>query len=67
MIVKHKQSNQQKEKSVLERHELRELFMNKNATDNDSGNVGHWEILHDEICSDGDHGRTLVNFVARRL
>ena len=44
-----------KEKRVLKRDELRNIF-SKN-----------WEILHDRIASDGDHGRTLVHFVARKL
>jgi len=26
-----------------------------------------WEILHDDICFDGDHGRTLIQFVARKV
>lgn len=46
-----------KEKSVLERNELEELFGEDDA----------WDILHNEIANDGDHGRTLIQFVARRL
>ena len=44
-----------KEKSVLTRNELRNIFNKK------------WEILHDRIASDGDHGRTLAHFVAKKL
>mmetsp|Transcript_8235 Transcript_8235/g.17886 ORF Transcript_8235/g.17886 Transcript_8235/m.17886 type:complete len:342 (+) Transcript_8235:3510-4535(+) len=40
---------------VLDRFELRDMF------------IKGWEILRDEIYSDGDHGRTLVRFVARKL
>lgn len=43
------------EKTVIERNELRDLF-------HDS-----WEVLHDEIAMDSDHGRTMIHFVARRL
>lgn len=45
------------EKSVLDRNELRVLFEE----------TKQWEILHDELTHDGDHGRTLIQFVARRL
>jgi hypothetical protein len=44
-----------KENRVIQRDELRTLFSND------------WEILHDQIASDGDeHGRTLIQFVARK-
>jgi len=47
-----------KVKSVLERNELSNLFTKTNK----------WKILHDEICLvDGDHGRTLIHFVAERI
>jgi hypothetical protein len=42
-------------KHVLQRHELRELFR------------ASWDILRDEIVTDNDHGRTLVQFVARKM
>jgi len=45
-----------KEKNVLERTALQEMFET----------TGRWEILHNEIAPDGDHGRTLIQFVARR-
>lgn len=43
------------EKTVLERNQLRDLFGRHD-----------WEIIHDEIAMDSDHGRTMVHFVARR-
>ena len=46
-----------KAKHVLERNELREIFSDKN---ND------WTILHDQVVLDGDHGRTLIQFVAQK-
>lgn len=43
-------------KTVLERTLLHDLFH------------GHgWEIMHDEITLDSDHGRTMIHFVARKL
>ncbi|VEU39007.1 unnamed protein product [Pseudo-nitzschia multistriata] len=42
------------EKTVLERNELNDIF-----------HTG-WDILHDEIAIDSDHGRTMIHFVARR-
>ena len=44
-----------KEKNVLERNELSEIF-----ADDD------WEILHDKVVQDSDHGRTLIQFVAQK-
>lgn len=41
------------ETRVLERDELQSLFEER------------WEILHDSIVGDGDHGRTLIQFIAR--
>eukprot|EP00934_Nitzschia_sp_Nitz4_P004520 Nitzschia sp. Nitz4//scaffold10_size219509//99594//100670//NITZ4_001428-RA/size219509-processed-gene-0.76-mRNA-1//1//CDS//3329532920//4510//frame0 len=41
------------EKTVLERHQLSTLF-------------SEWNILHDEIVLDSDHGRTMINFVAQK-
>ncbi len=45
-----------KPSSVLDRDELSSLFTR----------TGHWRILHNELCSDGDHGRNLLQFVAER-
>jgi len=45
-----------KESSVLQRNELNKKFSN-----------GQWKILHDEIVPDGDHGRTLQQFIAEKL
>jgi len=50
----------QKVKNVLERNELRDLF-------SQSVQGNRWEILQDDICLDGDHGRTLIQFVTRKL
>ena len=41
--------------TVLERNEMKDLFM---------GNG--WDVLHDEIATDSDHGRALLHFVARK-
>ena len=41
--------------TVLGRNEMKDLFI-----------ANGWDVLHDEIVSDGDHGRTLLNFVARK-
>ena len=46
--------------NVLERGELRSLFGS-----NDSG--VRWSILKDDICFDGDHGRTLIQFIAIKV
>lgn len=43
------------EKSVLERTQLQELF-----------EAEGWEILYDEIALDSDHGRTMIQFVAKK-
>lgn len=45
-----------KESSVLERSELKKLFENKG-----------WQVLKDDIILDGDHGRTLVQFIAKKI
>jgi hypothetical protein len=42
---------------VLERNELRDLF---------AAGSSSWEVLRDEIVTDSDHGRTLVQFLAQR-
>jgi hypothetical protein len=45
-----------KESNVLERTELSTLF---------SG--AQWSVIKDDICCDGDHGRTLIQFIARKI
>mgnify|MGYP000712075109 CR=1 FL=1 len=45
-----------KESSVFERWELKTLFEG-----------AKWQIITDTIIPDGDHGRTLVQFVARKV
>mmetsp|Transcript_26511 Transcript_26511/g.56811 ORF Transcript_26511/g.56811 Transcript_26511/m.56811 type:complete len:398 (+) Transcript_26511:116-1309(+) len=42
------------EKTVLERNQLSKIF------------EAQWDILHDKIALDSDHGRTMIHFVARR-
>ena len=44
------------EKTVLERFQLRDLFA-----------AAGWNIVHDEIAMDSDHGRTMIHFVAKKL
>eukprot|EP00956_Cyclotella_meneghiniana_P004455 scaffold5481_cov47-Cyclotella_meneghiniana.AAC.1 len=51
-----------KESHVLDRWELRDLF-NPDAGDNSNTNETCWKVIRDDICSDGDHGRTLIQFV----
>ena len=41
--------------TVLERNEMKDLFM-----------ANGWNVLHDDIATDSDHGRTLLHFVARK-
>lgn len=43
------------EKTVLERTQLYNLFFK-----------AAWDILHDEIAMDSDHGRTMIHFVAKK-
>lgn len=47
--------------NVLDRDELSTLFGSKN------NDVERWTILKDDICYDGDHGRTLIQFIARKI
>ena len=42
------------EKTVLERDQLFNLFQ------------AQWDIVHNEIALDSDHGRTMIHFIARR-
>ena len=67
------------EKTVLDRTTLRELFCgNTGGANNDDDDksshsrcqgerAGRWEIVFDEIATDSDHGRTMQQFVARKL
>ncbi|KAL3804460.1 hypothetical protein HJC23_002499 [Cyclotella cryptica] len=67
-----------KESHVLERWELKHMFQNvvvstvAAAADVDdrhctNGEVKCWKIVKDDICLDGDHGRTLIQFVAVKI
>jgi len=60
------------EKTVLERSQLRNLFSESTTTTTPNDNLpstssSHWEILHDEIAMDSDHGRPMLQFVARKI
>jgi hypothetical protein len=63
-----------KEQHVLERYELRDMFTNPTITRNDplggTSNMSDplpssWQILHDKVVLDSDHGRTIIQFVAQ--
>jgi hypothetical protein len=57
-----------KEKHVLERDELRALFSTAlSTTPNVHGAAALpcWNIVHDQVVLDSDHGRTLIQFVAQ--
>ena len=62
------------EKTVLERNELQNIFImshqqrddDNNDDDDKNNNYSRWEVLHDDIVLDSDHGRTMIHFVARR-
>ena len=41
--------------TVLKRDEMKELFA-----------ANGWDVVHDKIASDSDHGRTLLHFVAKK-
>jgi hypothetical protein len=59
-----------KESQVLNRWELRDLFGSVTCyTDIDDGGEKRscWKIVKDEICLDGDHGRTLIQFVVVKI
>ena len=59
-----------KESNVLERYELRRIFHGDTAIDNDVAadcNERRWLIIRDDLIIDGDHGRTLIQFVARMV
>jgi hypothetical protein len=57
-----------KEKHVLERDELRALFstpLSTTPTDHTGASFPCWNIVHDQVVLDSDHGRTLIQFVAQ--
>ncbi|KAL7551247.1 hypothetical protein ACHAWF_014440 [Thalassiosira exigua] len=56
-----------KESNVLDRWELMNMFGGVNCQNSSSGGTKKWIILKDNICSDGDHGRTLIQFVVRKV
>lgn len=64
-----------KESNVLERHELEQMFtivasvnvVNDDDDDDDNSQARRWHILKNDIIMDGDHGRTLIQFVARKV
>ena len=62
-----------KESSVLCRWELKNLFESvvvhrqDECSANDGDKQKCWKVLKDEICEDGDHGRTLIQFVAVKI
>jgi hypothetical protein len=55
------------EKHVLERYELRDLFVPQPFTAGGAESVAKWKVLYDEVALDSDHGRTMIHFVAQRL
>ena len=56
-----------KPSNVLERFELKRLF-DGNARENDNNcKEQRWHILKDDLIVDGDHGRTLIQFIARKV
>jgi hypothetical protein len=56
-----------KESNVLERFELKRLF-DGYARENDTNfKERRWHILKDDLVVDGDHGRTLIQFIARKV
>ncbi len=55
-----------KESNVLERFELKCLFDNAHENDNNC-NERRWHILKDDLIVDGDHGRTMIQFIARKM
>ncbi len=59
-----------RESNVLERYELRRLFGGDAAiVDDVNADRGkrRWHILRDDLIIDGDHGRTMIQFVARMV
>lgn len=58
--------------SVLDRWELRNLFVIAPSVVGEGEDVNEcndkrWQILKDELIVDGDHGRTLIQFVAKKV
>mmetsp|Transcript_12402 Transcript_12402/g.22441 ORF Transcript_12402/g.22441 Transcript_12402/m.22441 type:complete len:105 (+) Transcript_12402:249-563(+) len=68
-----------RESSVLDRWELKSLFGDDDDDDDDAlfenGKDGEkkvvqkkkWKIVKDDIVPDGDHGRTLIQFIAKKV
>ncbi|KAL7541205.1 hypothetical protein ACHAXR_012651 [Thalassiosira sp. AJA248-18] len=56
-----------KESNVLERRELKQMFGGTVCENPNGDNVQRWQILKDDIIFDGDHGRTLIQFVAKKV
>jgi SAM-dependent methyltransferase len=56
-----------KESAVLERFELKRLFEDDVRGNDTSCKKRRWHILKDDLIIDGDHGRTLIQFVARKV
>lgn len=53
------------EKHVLERDELSTIFRNcRTKQGSECTNKRGWQVLHDRVVVDCDHGRTLIQFVA---
>jgi len=55
-----------KESNVLDRWELKKLF-DGGACSNAKGHERCWQVLKDDLVFDGDHGRSLIQFVARKV
>lgn len=50
---------------MLERNELRTLIESHQALLIEQNSKLEWVIVRDDIVSDGDHGRTLIEFIAQ--
>ena len=64
-----------RESSVLDRWELRSLFSGDGDAVFENGKDGEkkkvqkkkWKIVKDDIVPNGDHGRTLIQFIAKKV
>jgi hypothetical protein len=59
-----------KQSNVLDRWELKNLFIGAPSADCESGHdcgTHRWQILKDNLIVDGDHGRTLIQFAAKKI
>ncbi|KAL3758946.1 hypothetical protein ACHAWU_003017 [Discostella pseudostelligera] len=59
-----------KESNVLDRWELKNLFDGASSADLESRHdcgTQRWQILKDDLIVDGDHGRTLIQFAAKKI